>query len=801
MFCNYTAIAYTISGTVKDEKGKVIPFASVFVSGTTIGTSCNEEGLYTLNLSNGNYSITVKSIGYKPETKTIILDQNNATLNFVLKEETVQIKEMIVYADAEDPAYAVIRNAINKRKFYKEQVGAYSCNVYIKGVQKLKDVPRKVMGVKVNIQNSWDKTSGIIYMSESVSKFSFKQPDKIREEMISSLVSGDNQAFSYNQASDMLFNFYENVLDIAGLGNRGFISPISNSAMLTYRYKLLGTFYENGQLINKIQVIPKRKNDPAFAGIIYIMEDSWRIHSTDLYLTKDAQVEYVDTLYINQIFLPVTDDIWMPFTNKFSFSFDFMGFRGGGTYLGINSDYKINPYFPNRYFSNNQMEVKEDANKKDSIYWKENRPVALTYEEERDYRWRDSVAAIKNTKQFKDSVDNERNQLKWTSIITGYNYRNTHEKWGWGINSPGSFLSFNTVQGLCILPIASYYKDYENNKSTTYRGGLGYGFANKTWLGYFMYQNNYNSLKSAQFSINAGSVFEQYKPYAIPPFFNTGYTLLYEENFMKLYQRNYISISNNSEVINGGYLKLNLQYAYRKAAVNHSYYSLLDIKNKEFWSNNPEDKVNDAPAFKEHSLIQLSPEFIYKIKQTYIKYPHYKYMLDNNYPELNLKYTLGYTIEKGNNKYFDFAIFSLKQSLNMKLFGEFNYQLSAGKSLFRKPNYFIDYFHFNEKNIFIASMELTNFLLLDYYTYSTNNYFLQAHGEYNMKGFLFNKIPLIKLLRLQEVLSIHYLNNDHIQNYFEFGIGIQRLFLRLELLAAYSQKTRINSGIKIKVGL
>ena len=63
------------------------------------------------------------------------------------------------------------------------------------------------MGLKVNMNASWDTATGIIYMSESVSKYNFKQPNKIKEEMISSLVSGNNQAFSYNQASEMFFNF------------------------------------------------------------------------------------------------------------------------------------------------------------------------------------------------------------------------------------------------------------------------------------------------------------------------------------------------------------------------------------------------------------------------------------------------------------------------------------------------------------------------------------------------------------------------------------------------------------------
>jgi len=37
--------------------------------------------------------------------------------------------------------------------------------------------------------------------------------------------------------------------------------------------------------------MPKRKSDPVFTGDIYILDDSWRIHSVDLFITKDQQME------------------------------------------------------------------------------------------------------------------------------------------------------------------------------------------------------------------------------------------------------------------------------------------------------------------------------------------------------------------------------------------------------------------------------------------------------------------------------------------------------------------------------
>ena len=163
-----------------------------------------------------------------------------------------------------------------------------------------------------------DTSSGIAYLSESVSKYSFSRPDKIREQMISSKVSGDNRAFSFNQASEMNIDFYENIVKPGNISPRGFISPVSASAMLYYNFRLDGTYLENDIWINRIEVTPKRKADPVFSGYIYIQDGSWRIHSTDLLLTKDAQIQFVDSLRISQVYIPAGKNkkVWMPGDRK-----------------------------------------------------------------------------------------------------------------------------------------------------------------------------------------------------------------------------------------------------------------------------------------------------------------------------------------------------------------------------------------------------------------------------------------------------------------------------------------------------
>ncbi len=241
LFTGPFAHSAIITGKVTDTLRKPIAYASVYIKGTTKGTTTNDNGIYTLDLASGQYTVVFRMLGYKSYSKNVVVANEKITLDVVLRDETMQLNDVTIKA-GEDPAYNMIRHAIKMRKHYKDQVDAYSCDVYIKGIEHIEKHPKKLLGHDIsNDMLGLIDSSNIVYLSESVSKFNFKQPDKIKEEMISSKVSGDNQAFSYNKASEMLFDFYESVMQI-GLSERGFISPIAPDAMLYYKYRLDGTY-------------------------------------------------------------------------------------------------------------------------------------------------------------------------------------------------------------------------------------------------------------------------------------------------------------------------------------------------------------------------------------------------------------------------------------------------------------------------------------------------------------------------------------------------------------------------------
>jgi hypothetical protein len=796
VLCFSNLRAFTISGKVTDEKNEPVPFANIYIKGTTRGTTSNLQGAYAIDLLPGKYELVYKIIGYKQHIEQINVSDANLLINVQLMQESFILKEAVVKADGEDPAYAVIRQAQKKRKYYLEQVESYSCDVYIKGEQRILKAPKKILGQEIDPDGEIDTTTGIVYLSESVSKFNFKQKDKIREEMISSKVSGDNKAFSYNQASEMLFNFYENLLEIEGLSERGFISPISNNAMLSYRYKLLGTFFEDGQMINKIQVIPKRKSDPVFSGIINIMENSWRIHSVQLLLTKDAQIDFVDTLRINQTFVPVEKDIWLPFSTKFNFDFGFLGIKGDGMYVGVNSNYIISPDFPKNFFTNEILKVNDDANKKDSSYWETSRPIPLTIEEANDYRKRDSLWKIKHSKPYTDSTDRKNNKLKFKDLFLGYNHINTYKKQRWSISGPLLGTQFNTVQGFNVSTTFNFSKGFENYRRYNFGCNLGYGFSNEDFYGNIFGTYSYKPQKFASISASGGKSYSQFNSNApILPLINSLYSLLNEQNFMKLYLKYYGRISHSSELFNGFYFSPAVEYAERHSLVNTTGFRWIKSDNV-YTSNNPQYKDSSGYSFAVNQSLTLDLNIKYVFKQRYYTSPNLKTVTGSKFPALLIHYKKGLNA-LGSKVDYDMLTLGIEGDLNLKVLGNSSYSILAGTFLNNRKMYFMDWYHFNGNQTLFSGFGLKDFQLLEYYSASTRSNFIEGHFEHNFGGLILTKIPLIKKLKLQEMAKASILTTDGKNIYAEVSVGLKRLGFRADFVTGFANDKKISSGVRV----
>ncbi len=774
-------------------------YASVFIKGTTNGTTSNADGYYRLQAGNESCIIVFKYIGFKTKEVLVPTGNTDQTINAVLQPETYSLSEVVIKA-GEDPAYPIMRNAVEKRKFYLNQVEGYSCSVYIKGVQRLLEWPEKILGQPVLVSAFIDTATKIIYLSESVSEFHYQRPDNFFEEMISSKVSGSSRGFSWNRASDLQFNFYEALIK-TDVAPRGLISPLSPSAFFYYRFRHEGTYVENGVPVHKIAVIPKRKNDPVFSGHLFIQENTWRIHGVDLFVTKDAQLQFVDTLQLKQVFIPVTDEIWLPASNSFSFHFGILGFIGNGNFTGVFSDYKINPSFPENLFSGQKMKVNEESNKKDSAYWEKVRPVPLTEIESRDYIFKDSLQDVRRSKPFLDSIDRVTNKMTIGKILlTGYEYRQRYRRLTFSFSPLTQNIQFNTVEGLNLgmnFKISKVIDTLQWNRAEV-NPYVQYNFSSEDFYSTLRTTWYYNRKKFSSVSIEGGRRSFQFNPEnPVNVFINTNYTLFDRKNYLKIYQADFAGINWKSEIINGINAEAGVQWARRSTLSNTTDYSFSKKDERKFTSNNPLDPLNDIPIFSEHNSFTADVKIILKPGQEYIDRPYSKIITGQKYPTITLKFKKAFTI---NNSASDFmhAEVAVNHSFDAGLLGETEVDLSGGKFFIVKQIYFPDYHHFNGNLTFFSNFKIRHFNLLDYYSSSTSDRYAEIHAEHNFKGFLFNKIPGFRKLKLNEHAGFHLRHVPDMNEHYELNFGVSKLgIIRFDFVMAFEKSKITQTGFRL----
>ncbi|MEO6523489.1 MAG: DUF5686 and carboxypeptidase regulatory-like domain-containing protein [Mucilaginibacter sp.] len=796
----------TLSGSITDRSGKPVPFATIYIKNTTRGTSANSEGKYQLQLNTGTYEVVFRAVGFRQENRKIELTINQ-TLNISLPTESYQLKAVTINGNGEDAAYAIIRKAIKKRKTYLNQVNAYSCEVYIKGLQRLLSAPKKFLGAdidKMARENGLDSNRrGIIYLSESQSKFTFQQPDKVHEEMISSKVSGRNNAFSFNRASDIRVNFYNNYEDWEGISNRPFVSPIADNAMLYYRYKLLGTTIENGETINKIQVIPRREYDPAFSGTIYILEDSWRIYGLDLYMTKKSNLNFVDTLKINQQFYPVSKNVWMPSTIRFDFTGGIFGFRFGGYFISIYKDYDLHPVITPKEF-NEVLKITKEVNKKDSAYWNKERPLPLTTEETVDYSKKEVLAKKRESKPYLDSLDHINNKFRLSSLIlgSGYNHRNRYKKEYFNLNSFANSLLFNTVEGFAFDYGASYTKQIDSltNKYLRLGAKLRYGFSNQQIHG-----SVYGNLPLNDFNLgfNIGSdILDMNNTIPFGQGLNTKYSLFGRQNYEKFYDKTFANLSLSHRITGGWLATISTEVADRKWLDNTSNYSFFYNDTRQYTSNNPFQPDNKNPLFPETQSFKIGFRTTYDFSNRYQTLPSGRYYYPSKYPRIGLSYTKGIKGAFGSDVDYDLLSADItKSDISLGFYGKTSFYVAAGKFLNANSLYFTDYKHFAGNQLTVYEPGITKFLVLDYYRYSTNSEYLEGHLEHNFSGFITNKLPLIRKLKLQEIFDVNYLATPSLRNYTELGFGLEYLGFRLMYGTSFIDGSHKGSALRFGINL
>lgn len=793
----------TLKGKVTDQNGNPVPFASIYIKNTTKGASANSEGDYSFQLQPGNYEIHYRAVGYKQETRAVYL-KDKITLNVTLTAEVYELNAVTINAKGEDPAYAIIRKAVRRRKAHLSEIKAYTCGVYIKGLQKLLSAPKKFMGADINqIGKELGLDSnrrGIVYLSESESKLSYKYPDQLHEEMISSKFSGSNQMFSFNRASDAKVNFYENFQDWGGLSNRPLVSPISDNALFYYKYKLMGTSTENGVLINKIKVTPKRGHDPCFDGYIYIIDGSWRIYALDLYVTSRANINFVDTLRISQQFMPVDSNKWVQSSNKFEFEGGLFGFRLRGYFISVYKDYDLNPTFQKHEF-NELLHIPPKVAKNDTNYWNQERPIPLTQEERTDYQKKEKLAAKRESKAYLDSLDKTTNKVKPVGLLlTGVNIIDRYKREFYHFDPLVSSILYNTVEG----PVLNYGFNFRKESDTVTHRRMGFGANVKYGFSDHLFNANANALLPVgnyYLNLTGGSdVVDLNGHDPISSFINSYYTLFERENYEKLYQKKFASASLSGRITGGWQASAMVEWADRKWLPNATPYSFFHPDNHQFTSNNPLNPAQDVSLFPENESFKMVLRTTYDFSNKYETYPFGRRYLPSDYPTIGITFTKGFKDILGSDVDYDLLSADIsKDDISLGMYGKTSFYIGAGKFLNANSLYYPDFKQFSGNEVLFYKSGINSFLLLDYYRFSTSTEYIEGHLEHNLSGFIINKIPILRKSKLQEIIDFNYLSTPELHNYMELGFGLQYLNIRLMYGESINSGSNTRNGVRLGV--
>lgn len=796
-------LAQRIFGTVKSEKGNLLPFASITVKGTAKGTTANEKARYSIAAPGpGTLTLICRHIGFATEEKTVDI-AGDKEVEFILKEQQLMLDEVVVTNNREDPAYEVIRNAIAKRSYYQKQVKSFRCAYYGKDKLSLRSLPKKIFGQKIETDDKKDMGldsagKGILYLSESLSDVYFREPDKIKTEVKSSRVSGSN---SFGFAFPVFISLYENNVKVFEqlAGSRGYISPIAEGALAYYKYKFLGTFWEGGRSVNAIRVTPRRLYEPLFTGVINITDDDWRIHSFDLFLSKKAQLEILDTLRITQLHEAVTDEVWRVSNQLVDFSFKILGIAANGKFLSVYSDYVVNPEFPKNFFDRVLIKYDTAVSSRKKEYWDTVRPVMLEPEEQLDYKVKDSVFLVRQDEERKVNVDSLRKKQgpvkPWHIINKGIDRTHYGDsgRYNWGISPLLGSTQFNTAEGVNSTLSGYFEKNLKKARARLlvipkFRYGFGNGHLNPSLEASWEARGLSSRRILRRWSVEAagGKRVSQFNPeMPITEMVNTYSTLFYGFNFMKTYENFFFTAGWKKTTESGFRISAGLLWEDRMPLDNTNKFTLNKADSVHITPNYPLELIQEPMLRHRAMLFQFSISF--QPGQRYIQFPHQRMPIGSRWPTFSLAFSKGLPDVFGSDVDYDKWRFHISDERNLGMPGTLKYKLGAGGFLNSKKVFAPDYQHFNGNQTWVASEYVNSFQVADYYQNSTTTrFYMTGHLEHHFNGLLTNKIPGFRKLKWNLVggANAFYVNEDN--HYADFFIGLENIFkiFRLDWVAS-----------------
>lgn len=870
----YFAMAQGILGSITDENGDPLPFATVYIENLQTGTASNVDGQYQIRLPGGRHTVVFQYLGYESKKQSIQIGTGFQTIDVKLRIQPIELKEATVSSKREDAAYTIMRKAIAKAKYHTQQIDSFNATVYIKGSGRLLKTPSLIFFrkkiEKALAEEGIDSTTA--FATESVSEIHYERPNTYSERVISVRTIGEDNDSSPNgfvQAS-----FYEPTVN-------GSVSPLSPKAFAHYRFEYMGNFADGDHLVNKIKVTPRSRGDQIFEGHIYIVDGLWSIHSLDL----DTYIWGIK-FNINQLYKPIEENAWMPINQIYNVNGSVFGFKFEYQYLVNVKEYDItlNPdlqveltviddklekdlakeadrQLKEENFSTlsqledgkevsrkqlkkllkeyEKMEKEEYegqsdtlvdveyvrdfkvdslAGKRDSSYWAEVRPIPLTKYEVKGYQRQDSMAVVYQQEQeeSQDSVSisigtsgssvrnvRRKSSFQIQDLLFGGSYK-VGENTRFRLNGALGDFHNNTVDGWNGDFKMSLVGKTAKNVNWTIDPSVRYAFARER-VGFRLY-NTYTfgqRRKRSRLSFGGGRHISQLARFeTIHPVVNDFMSLLFERNYMKIYEKDFLQIQWTKDFSPKFSIGTSFDWEQRKPLVNQSRNVIFESRRRSFTSNAPYNSEIGDSSFPEHKAftssikIETRPWLKYSIRNGR------KRPISDSSPLLTFALNSGWDGIGDSDVDYQHIELGIRHQIRIGIGSDLTFSINGGTFLSDKSMFFPDFKHFPANKTPFATLDpVASYRMLDFYSFSTQSAYLSSFVHYQFRKFLVTQIPLVRLTGIREGFYLNSLETTGSNHYMELGYNINYIFrfFRLEAVTSWRDFKYQNFGIRIGI--
>ncbi len=567
-----TAQSVKLYGKITNAKMEPLAFASVQVKEYKQGSVTKEDGSYELELDEGKYELIVSMVGYKAQVLSIIIRKANLQQDIILEaSDATNLSEVTIKGKFKDKAEEYIRNVIRNKETIEAAAGAYSCNVYIKALQEdsmeVKKPKKQAKNDSLLKANAGNAEMNRMAFAEIVLRLDRESSRRIKEERTGVSKRGNANNLFFLSTTEADFNFYNNIVNIPTISQTPFLSPLSYSGLMAYRFKTLKTETINGRKIYTIGVKPRQLSNATVEGEITIVDSIWVVLHTKLQLPKYHLAEY-DFFEVEQQYEFVNGKAWMITRQELTYKALSDKKKSSGRTVVSYKDFELNKIFDKKYFGTELSSAAAEAYKRDSSFWQANRTEPLTEKEVRFIHYKDSIYQATHTKAYLDSVDSVTNKITWQKILFKGQELNDHEKrrhW----NLPALYTLYQPFSfgGTRLQAFVGYSKTFESRKNIFINGDLSYGFRNKDINGAVRINRLYNPFNRGYYYVSVEKSFE-----AI--FSGDAWINMIKRNNVYLHQA--VGLGHSIELANGLYLFSNVDVAFRRSVSDYKTNSRVD---------------------------------------------------------------------------------------------------------------------------------------------------------------------------------------------------------------------------------